>query len=214
MTDLIKNWENNSHEPMFQRLRGKIHPGPPLKQRLSNTIYRLQTISHNLNDNSSKLEQRAKGFFEKCAEAQLAKDPERATIYANECAEIRKMARTVLRSQLAIEQVMIRMETIKDMGDVAMMMGPVVSIVQSVKNQLTGVMPQVSYELSSVGETLNSLVVEAGEATGSGYDMVTSGDEAQNILREAGAVAEQKMVEKFPELTPSAASAEEENASK
>lgn len=214
MTDLIKNWEGSSHEPMLQRIKGKIRPGPPLKQRLSNTLYRLQVISHNLNDSSSRLEQRAKEFFEKCADAQMAKDSDRATIYANECAEIRKMARTILRSQLAIEQVMIRLETIKDIGDVAVMMGPVVSIVQSVKNQLTGVMPQVSFELGAVGDTLNSLVVEAGEATGTGYDMVASGEEAQKILREAGAIAEQKMLEKFPDLGPSLPSVEQEKTSK
>ncbi len=210
MTDLIKNWESGSREPVLQRIKQKFHSGPPLKQRLSNTIYRLQIVSHNLNDNSMRLEQRAKTIFEKCADAQLAKDSERATIYANECAEMRKMARIVLRSQLAIEQVMLRLETIKDIGDVAMMMGPVVSIVHSVKSQLTGVMPQVSFELGTIGDTLNGLVVEAGEATGANYDMVASGEEAQNILREAGALAEQKMAEKFPEFSSNLPSAESE----
>ncbi|MEM2915237.1 MAG: hypothetical protein QXH91_07555, partial [Candidatus Bathyarchaeia archaeon] len=111
MTDFIKNWDSGSHESMFQQIKSKIRSGPPLRQRLSNTLYRLQVVSHNLSDSAAKLEQRAKTFFDKCADAQIAKDSERATIYANECAEIRKMARIVLRSQLTIEQVMIRLET-------------------------------------------------------------------------------------------------------
>jgi len=37
------------------------------------------------------LQQRDKEMFQKCIEAQFARDIPRARIYANECAEIRKM---------------------------------------------------------------------------------------------------------------------------
>lgn len=197
--EFTSHWEG-SKKPISESIKDRIHPGPPLKQRLSNTIYRLQVISHRFNSDVARLEQRGKEFFEKCTEAQVAKDNERAVMYANECAEIRKMARIVLRSEIAIEQVMLRLETVRDFGDVAVQMTPVVSIVHSVKSQLAGIMPQVSYELGAIGETLNSLVTEVGDTMGTDYDMVASGEEAQQILREAGAIAEQKMSEKFPEL--------------
>jgi len=208
----VKQWESSTHEPVLKRIKGRINPGPPLKLRLSNTLYRLHVVSRRLHESASRLEHRGREFFDKCTEAQTGKDKERAVMYANECAEIRKMAKVVLRSQMALEQVKLRLETVRDFCDVAAQMAPVVSIVQAVKNQLVGVMPQVSYELGAIGETLNSMIIEVGETMGTGYDMVASGEEAQNILREAAAIAEQKITEKFPELAalPKVPSAEEE----
>ncbi len=197
---VIKNWEREPHESIFTRIKEKIHPGPPLKQRLSNSIYRLQVIYHKLQNTITKMEQKEKMLFNKCAEAQSLGDSSRAAIYANECAEVRKMIRTLLRSQMAVEQVILRLETIRDFGDVAVQMSPVVLILQSCKSQLAGIMPEVSYELGTISETLNSLVLEAGEAVGAELDVVVSGEEAQKILKEASMIAEQKMSEKFPEI--------------
>jgi len=50
-------------------------------------------------------------------------------MYANEIAEIRKIAKVTLRSELALEQVVLRLETIQEFGDVAAMMGPVAGVV-------------------------------------------------------------------------------------
>lgn len=138
----------------------------------------------------------------------MSKDTARAVMYANECVEVRKMARIMLQSELAIEQTILRLETVKEFGDVAAQMAPVVSIVNAVKSQLLGVMPEVSYELSTIGETLNNMMVEVGETTGSNYDMVASGEEAQKILKEANTIAEEKMKEKFPELPSPVGTAE------
>jgi division protein CdvB (Snf7/Vps24/ESCRT-III family) len=76
--------------------------------------------------------------------------------------------------------------------------------VHSIKNQISGVIPEVGFELSEIGEVLNGFVLEAGEATGSaGYDMEASGTEAQRIMSEANAIAEQHMKERFPDLPAS-----------
>lgn len=210
----LKHWDR-SGEPLLSKIKDKVHRGPPLKERLSNSIYRLQVTLKKLEANNSRVEQRDNEFFKKCADAQVAGDTMRATMYANECAEIRKIARTMLHSQMAVEQVIMRLETIRDFGDVTLQMGPVVPIVQAVKGQLMRVLPDVSYELGTISETLNSMVMEVGEATGSNYDMVASGEAAQKILKEAGVIAEQKMNERFPELpTPDSSTATEASAQK
>ncbi|MFQ5998713.1 MAG: Snf7 family protein [Candidatus Bathyarchaeia archaeon] len=197
----LTQWEG--HEPIFSKVKGIIHPGPPLKTRLSNSIYRLQVVLHRLQSTSARLEQRDKDFFGKCTEAQVQKDQARASMLASECGELRKMARMVLRSQLAIEQVVFRLETVRDFGDVAVQMAPVVGVVHTLKNQLMGVMPEVSFELGTIGDTLNNMVVEVGETTGNDLDIVTSGEESQKVMKEAGLVAEQHMTAKFPDLPSS-----------
>jgi division protein CdvB (Snf7/Vps24/ESCRT-III family) len=121
-------------------------------------------------------------------------------MYANECAEVRKMAKVTLQCQLALEQASIRLETIEEFGDMARLMAPVAGVVHSIKNQISGLIPEVGYE---IGEVLNSVVVEAGETMGSHYEIEASAGEAQRILTEANVVAEQHMKERFPELPTS-----------
>ncbi|TMI25360.1 hypothetical protein E6H36_06730 [Candidatus Bathyarchaeota archaeon] len=202
----IKNWDREQGAPLLSKLGERVHHQEPLKERINQVIYKLRVNQNRLEGANLKTQQHDKSLFDKCVAAQMSKDNARATMYANEIAEIRKMAKVTLRSELALEQVILRLETIEEFGDVASLMGPVAGVVRSIKNQITGVIPQVGYELGEISETLSGVVMEVGEATGTTYDMETSNPEAQKILGEANTIAEQRMREKFPEL-PSSASA-------
>jgi len=203
---MIKNWEREPKEPLREKIGGMFGHRTPLKEKIAMCIYRLKTQKSKIAESSSRMQQRDRDYFNKCVAAQMAKDSARAAMYANECAEVRKMAKTTLRCELALEQISLRLETVEQFGDLAATMGPVVGVVQTIKTQIQGIMPQVSYELGMIGETLNGMVVEVGEATGSGYDISTSSEEAQKIITEANTIAEQRMKERFPEL-PTAAPA-------
>jgi division protein CdvB (Snf7/Vps24/ESCRT-III family) len=143
-----------------------------------------------------------KEIFNKCVSSQLSHDSARAAMYANECAEVRKMAKITVQCQMALEQVSLRLETIQEFGDVAGMMAPVANVVHSIKNQISGVMPEVGLELGQIGEMLSSVVDDAGEVTGTSYDATAPNPESNKILDEANAIAEQHVKDRFPELPP------------
>ena len=132
----------------------------------------------------------------------MEKDAARAAMYANECAQIRKMAKVTLQCQLALEQAALRLETVREFGQVASMMTPVAAVVRSVQGQITGVIPEVGFELGEIGEMLNSVVYEVGEASGANYEPQTASEEAQRILTEANTLAEHRMQQRFPDLPP------------
>ena len=200
MNNFLKQWEG-SGDSESPRLGIRLHHTPPIKQQLANAIYRIKVQHNKLESAALRMQQHDKEIFAKCVTAQMTHDASRASMYANECAEVRKIAKVTLQSQLALEQVALRLETIEEFGDVARMMGPVSSVVRSVKNQISGVIPEVGYELNEVGELLNSFVVEAGEPMATSFDVsAASNEEAQRILGEANAIAEQHIKEKFPEL--------------
>lgn len=52
----------------------------------------------------AKLERREKELFDKCVSAQMEGDPEKATMYANQCAEVRKIVRLVTRTELTLSR--------------------------------------------------------------------------------------------------------------
>jgi division protein CdvB (Snf7/Vps24/ESCRT-III family) len=206
MPDNFANtWVNNKKVPLSQRIVETIRQ-EPLKDRVTQTIYRLNMVQRKLEDSRLRIEQKYKKLFSKVIHAQEAKDTQTAVMYANECSQVKKMAQTITSSQLALEQVVVRLETVQDFGDVAAEIMPAASVVRSVKGKLAGVIPEVSMHLGAIGQTLDSLVLEVGQATGSSWNTMITGEDADRILAEATMIAEQKVKDGFPELpTPSSA---------
>ncbi|KYH37567.1 MAG: hypothetical protein AYL29_005680 [Candidatus Bathyarchaeota archaeon B24] len=190
----LKSWD---------RPTGLIRRQRPLKERIDEAIYRLKSQLSRLEMAAMRMNQHEKQLFEKCVAAQAMGDETRASLYANECAEVRKISKLLLKSRLALEQVLLRLETVEEFGDVITVMGPVAGVISALKNQLGGIVPEVSYELGQIGDELSKIVVEAGEATGHRWQLEPVNSEARKILAEAASLAEQRIKERLPELPSS-----------
>ncbi|MFP3219648.1 MAG: Snf7 family protein [Candidatus Marsarchaeota archaeon] len=195
---MTANWEEK--ESLFKKLEEHIRRGPPLKERINHAIYVINTQKEKLEQMSSKLQERDKEMFGKTVAAMAEGDTAHAAIYANECSELRKMAKVVLASQLALEQVALRLETVEQFGDLAVAMAPIRAVMADTKSRLAGVVPEVASELEGVNDTLGKALIEVGEAEGVEEGPITENDEARKILEEANTVAEQKVKEKFPQI--------------
>jgi len=179
----------------------KLHyPREPLKERIARALYKLNVQLEKLDQKASRLEQRDREIFERCIGAHLAKDHAHAAIYANECAEIRMMAKIVISAELALERVILRLQTIEEIGDVLAQMAPVVGVVRETRGKLAGVIPEVANELGDINSLLNNTLLEAGEAKEQPLAVEVSSEVAKKVLDEANAVADQKIMERFPEL--------------
>ena len=198
MAKALKTWERNDGQSSFSRLG--VKKNPPLRERISYTVYRLKTQNTRLQQAERRMTDHYTELFRKCTNAVMAKDSTRASMYANECAEIKKMSQTIVRSMFAIEQVMLRLETIEEFGDVVVTMSPVAGVVTALRGSLAGIMPEVSYTLGEIGDQMNNMVMEAGGASSVTVNMFSSGEEAERILNDANAIAEQRMKERFPVL--------------
>jgi division protein CdvB (Snf7/Vps24/ESCRT-III family) len=199
----LRDWDTDSEEPVISKVGGRFHHKTSVKEQVASALYRLKAQQSKLESAAARMQQHDREIFNKCVSSQLSHDTARATMYANECAEVRKMAKVTLQCQLALEQVSLRLETIEEFGDVARMMAPVANVVHSIKNQISGVMPEVGFELGQIGDVLSSVVDDAGEVTGSSYDSTTPSEEASRILGEASTIADQHIKDKFPELPSS-----------
>jgi division protein CdvB (Snf7/Vps24/ESCRT-III family) len=200
MAEALKTWERKRKQSALSRIVRGVKKPEPLRERISYTIYKLKVQSQRLEQAYQRMQNHYNKLFRKCTNAVMAKDITRAPIYANECAEVQKMCQTIMRSQFAIEQVVLRLETVGEFGDIVVEMSPVASVINSIRGPLAGVVPEVSFKLGEIGDTLNDLVMEAGGATSVSWNVMSSGAEAEKILSEANAIAEERMKEKFPRL--------------
>jgi division protein CdvB (Snf7/Vps24/ESCRT-III family) len=190
--------ENRS---MMGKVKEAFHP-TPVRRRIMDALLSLKMQLSRLERTGQKMQQRDADLYNKCIAAVQQKNTELASIYASECAEIRKIAKIVLHSQLALEQVALRLDLVREFGDVAQTMKPVAVVVNTIKTQLQGILPQVSLELASVNESLEDLASQVGDAAEESFAIPVSGEDAHKILSEANVVAEQKMRERFPDLPP------------
>jgi len=194
-----KRWDREIKEPVTSKVKSLIVPDTPLKYKIDVAMNKLKAQLGRLDQVSARLMERDKQIFGRVVEAFVKHEMDRATLYANELAELRKMSKIILFSKLSLEKVLLRLGTIKEVGELVVAMAPAVEVVRNIKSSLSGILPDAERELGELSEILNNLVVEAGQVTGQAL-MLEATEEAQKILEEAMAVAEQKMKEKLPEV--------------
>jgi division protein CdvB (Snf7/Vps24/ESCRT-III family) len=204
----VKSWEKTQGKGVPTRIKETIRPPGPIKPRVDKAVRALEMQLQRLDQIGNRLGERDKAIFGRVVSSLSKHDTAHATVFANELAEIRKMSKMILQSRLALEQVVLRLRTVQELGDVVVSLAPALSVIQGIRTGISGVLPEAEQELSNIGTMLNSMLFEAGSTSGMTLDFGSANEDAQKILSEAAAVAEQQMKSRFPELPAAAGIAE------
>jgi hypothetical protein len=125
---------------------------------------------------------------------------EKAAMCATEIAEVRKLVKFLYNVQLAIERVVMRLETIKELGDIVADLKPALKLLQGVSQELFQVLPDVSSELSNVNQTIQDTLHATKLTADENVIPVGKKTEAgEEILKEVSCFMEQKLSETLPE---------------
>ena len=125
---------------------------------------------------------------------------EKAAICATEIAEVRKLVKFLYNVQLAIERVILRLETIRELGDIVADLKPALRLLQGVSQELFQVLPDVSSELNTVNDTICETLHAAKISTDENLIPVGKKTEGgEEILKEVASFMEQKLAETLPE---------------
>jgi division protein CdvB (Snf7/Vps24/ESCRT-III family) len=209
MSQFTNNWDRKRSAGLGERIRNTFNNPGPLKPRLDAVMRQIQVVMAKLDTSMSKLRDRDAALFAKTVAAVQKHENQRASMFANELAEVRRVGKMVTQSRLALEQVVLRLNTITELGDVVTTLAPATSIVRNVKQDIAGVMPDAEGEMGEVSSLLSGILVDAGSMGGYTMNFETANEEAEKALAEAAAVAESRMREKFPDIPQSVAAAEE-----
>jgi len=196
-----KSWEDRQdQQPITSKLKEAVRPPGPLKPRLDFAVRRIELQVQRLDKTNERFSERDKSIFARIVEAYSKHDMPRANVFANELAEIRKMEKMIMHARLALEQIVLRLKTVSELGDVVTTLTPAVSVLRSVRTGMASIFPEAERELGSIGNLLNGIIIDAGQSTGLTINFESANEDAQKILNEAATVAEQKIKDKFPEL--------------
>jgi len=212
-----RRWAGPEEEvSLARRVKELISPPPPVKQQIITALYKIGAQINKLDYSLAKLQSYDKMLFEKTVNAIIEGDKSKAAMYANEVAEVRKMARVIMTVRYALERVKLRLETAVIFGDVQANLAPAIVALRQVAGYIKGMIPDVFAELVEIDESLQVAMMQATMQAPIPLESTYVTEEAQKILRDASIVAEQRLKESFPELptfeklpTPTKAPSEE-----
>jgi division protein CdvB (Snf7/Vps24/ESCRT-III family) len=192
VSKFVDRWERKESASVGTKVKETVRPPGPLKPRLDAAVRSIQLQIQKLEIANQRFNERDRMMFSKVVDAYSKHDIDHAKIYANELAEIRKMAKMLMGAKMALEQIVMRLNTVTELGDIVMTLAPAMGVIRSVRS----------------GISLSSILVDAGQSSGLSLNFDSANEDAVKILNEASAVAEQKVKEKFPDLPAGVGTAE------
>jgi division protein CdvB (Snf7/Vps24/ESCRT-III family) len=173
----------------------------------------LKVQQNKISQASYRLKERDKILFNSCMTALKNKNKPRATICASEVAEVRKLLQFLHNVELAIERVVLRLETIKELSEIVVDLKPALKLLQNVSQELFNVLPDVSSELTKVNETisetLSSTRINADETI---IPVNTKTPGGEEVLGEVSEFLKRKVSKDLPEPPATVKIPEDEKA--
>jgi len=178
----------------------RTHRPVPASQLILQALTELSRQYSKLESIVINLQKRDKYLFDICKLSIEKGLKERATIYANEVAEIRKTLAVISNTKLIMEKAIVRLETIKEICPTVTELEGLFGDVKNVLKLLTDAMPSIGPEL----EALNNLVAEILNTTHVGSispvePIVIKNEATEAILQEAAGTIEEELMRKIPE---------------
>jgi division protein CdvB (Snf7/Vps24/ESCRT-III family) len=212
MTGFDKNWNNQSKASASDKLKESLRPQGPLKPRLETAVNKLHLQTSKLDTMIAKLNERDAALFRRIVDATHKHDSDAARALSNELAEVRKISKTLNQSKMALEQVQLRLNTIHDLGDAMVTLGPAMASIRGLKSGLSQFLPGADGELGNMQNMLNGIMMESLQGSNTNFEMNTgSGADIDQIMMEASAIAEQKVNDRFPSIPSASYSLSEEH---
>jgi division protein CdvB (Snf7/Vps24/ESCRT-III family) len=186
--DFLKRWEEKKEYPKNSK---------PLRPQLEEAIRIINQQMQHLDHRAARVREYDRVLFERVITHYRVHDMQRAKIYANELAEVRKLAKQIATARLALEQIVIRLSTVKEYGDLAANVAPAVVAMKSIYGGISDMVPEADKSIAKLGDLLDGLMVEAcQQASGSNPTYAT--EEGEKILSQASDIAEIRLSKSLP----------------
>ncbi|MCD6341535.1 MAG: hypothetical protein J7L83_01580 [Thaumarchaeota archaeon] len=171
-----------------------------VRLKLEESLSQLNAQILKLKTKYEEMMARSKEYFDQVVEALISGDEGRASIYAEEIAEIKRLAGIVVKTQLVLEQVKLRLETILEVSELMGLVIPLLSLIAEVEDEVAGVAPEAAKNLHELVTYIEDFT---GSSTVSDFDVNITEElsgEVKNILEEAQKAAAERVKQAFPDV--------------
>jgi division protein CdvB (Snf7/Vps24/ESCRT-III family) len=171
----------------------------PVSELIMETTRELGKCYSRLELASSKLSKRDEDLFEACSFYMGKGNKTRATVYANEIAEIRKVLTFTQHTQLAVERAILRLDTLKVVSPTLESLEGAFSDVKNALGLVANVMPSITPEMSRLTNVVDEILTGTQFTLDEYTPAVVLDESAETILHDAANIAEQDLKTRIPE---------------
>jgi division protein CdvB (Snf7/Vps24/ESCRT-III family) len=171
----------------------------PVSELIMETTMELGKCYSRLELASSKLSKRDEDLFEACSFYMGKGNKTRATVYANEIAEIRKVLTFTQHTQLTVERAILRLDTLKVVSPTLESLEGAFSDVKNALGLVANVMPSITPEMSRLTSVVDEILTGTQFTLDEYTPAVVLDESAETILHEAADIAEQDLKTRIPE---------------
>jgi len=190
---------NNYHHLMASLPK----PGGPLKPRLDAVRKKIKVQIDRLEELHSIHKLKDNEILSKLMVSINENNTQHSTLLSSELARARRLSRVLLLSSVALEQLISKLSSASDFGNLVIVLSPAMAVVKNLRSSITPYVPEMEGELGVISELLSGILVDAGQVGGFTINFETANEEAVRLIGEASQVVDQKIKEEFskvPEL--------------
>lgn len=202
MVKFASRWQKSTRPDggVGVKIKDGLKSSEPIKPKLDLATRQIQVQVGRVDQAQTRLKERDGIIFSKVVKAIQKKDTERANMLANELSEIRRMGVVLTQAKLALEQLVLRLNTVTDLGDFTATLAPAMNIIRDVKPGLVNLIPEAEREIGEISTLLSGILIESGQITPSQTSFEVSNVEAERVLEEASLIARNNMKDNFPDV--------------
>ena len=182
------------------KIREAVKTPQPLKPRIEFAKNRIQSQNQKLDTILDKLNGKEKSLFNQVVNHLQKHDVQESKVLSNELAQVRKSSKLISQLKTSLEQVHLRLDSTVDVGNVMAALGPAMGSLTNLRSGLSGVEPEVDTQLGEINGVFSDIMTSAAGIGNTSIAYDASSEDVDKILSEAGAVAEQRVNENFPDV--------------
>jgi division protein CdvB (Snf7/Vps24/ESCRT-III family) len=136
-----------------------------VKDRITYAMRQVEIQRKDLEQLRFKLEERRRTMFDATVKAIKSDDDMRARVLAGEHVELQKIGRVVEAAELALLHIIVRLETIRDVGDIMYVLNNAFKAVKKIEKQISDIAPGLENSAVELNEALAHILAELGVIT-------------------------------------------------
>ncbi len=164
-----------------------------VKEKISFAIREVEIQRKEVEQMRIRLDERRKTIFNAIVRAYEQQDEMRAQVFSNEHVELQKVTRVVNASELALLHIVVRLETLRDVGDVMYALSSAFKEVKRIGKSIENLAPNLETAASEINDSFTNILAELGVLTPN--VSIALSDTPQEIFAKAQALIKERTSE-------------------
>ncbi len=171
------------------------------KKILATLLVQIEASAQEVRESITKLKLRYNHLLKQAITAIVQKENDRALIYANEAAQVKRMVMKLVVVDKVLEQVKLRLETIENVSNISTPMIETANMLALARDYIKDVVPSMAYSIDSLISETKKVLTETTDAIEINPEVaIEYTPDAKRLLNELEKVAAETVRNQLPDI--------------